>query len=366
MLIYVAVFFFSTLFYKLSQNSSNTIIRIALIVIAILIPSFIAGCRDEIVGRDFLGAYGTYVWDSMCKAQKLTDINVFALEDISSLYVLFNYLLSRFSHDCHFFFFFHELFVVTIIIFVCECLKKKIDSWIFYALFLLYLYNDSFNMLRQIMAVSLGAYSTYLLLQRKLVWSYCVVVLAFFFHSSALLLLTQYPLMLLIDMFGHRRILLTLIICLSLGAIVYGSQFILKSFIDYGLVESRYSDYISSSGNKSNKYDLMYLACMLVTITFVTSKIWRAKKIYNYAFYYTLVSFFLTLTGSLTGLASRAAFYYILPTFFILPLSSIKRSDKRIIMYLLLFFLSIRFLYIASGGNWSDTIPYKSKILGIY
>ena len=216
------------------------------------------------------------------------------------------------------------------------------------------------------MAVSLGAYSTYLLLQRKLVWSYCVVVLAFFFHSSALLLLTQYPLMLLIDMFGHRRILLTLIICLSLGAIVYGSQFILKSFIDYGLVESRYSDYISSSGNKSNKYDLMYLACMLVTITFVTSKIWRAKKIYNYAFYYTLVSFFLTLTGSLTGLASRAAFYYILPTFFILPLSSIKRSDKRIIMYLLLFFLSIRFLYIASGGNWSDTIPYKSKILGIY
>ena len=365
MFIYIIVFLLSSLFYRLSQNSRLWIVKYLFLIIAVLIPSLLAAYRDESVGRDYLGAYGNYVWDTVCGVDNFFDIPSATTQGLGFLYFLFNFVVSRVSTDVHFFFFCHEFFIIIFVIFVCEKLKKDYNSWILYALFLLYLYNDSFNMLRQIMAVPLGLYSTFLLIKHKIIGSYIVIGVAFFFHPSALLLLTQYPLLLLSDKFRDRQFLLFIFTCLVGIILVVGAQSIVQSFISYDLFDSRYESYLNQSDFKSNKFDLLYLFFMFVLVSLMTSKQRRADSISAYSITFVLVGFIITLLGSVTEIASRLAFYYILPSYFLLPMATNNKKERRIILLALLFFLTIRFVYIASGGNWSDTIPYKSKILNV-
>ena len=367
MLIYIVVFIVSSVLFRIGQNRKNKVIKGLVLLCSILIPSLLAGYRDESVGRDYLAAYGSFVWDTACSADNFFDIPQYITQGLGFFYVLFNFLISRISSDVHILFFFHEFFVLFFVAYVCEKLKKDYNfgSWIVFSLFLLYLYNDSLNMLRQIMAVSIGFYCTYMMVIHKYFKSIILFFIAFFFHPSALLLLTQYPLLFLANKYRNHVPLLIFIICFSFMLVIGGAQFIIESFISNNVFDSRYEDYLNQDGFSSNKFDIMYLFVMIIVASVMASKQRQINPIYVYSICFALLGLFITMLGSVTEIASRLAFYYILPSFFLLPLAFCKKNYRAIITLLLLFFLTTRYVYTASFGNWSDTIPYKSKILNI-
>ena len=168
MMIYIFSFTVSCLFLSCSEKKwcKNKLFGYILILLALLIPSVLAGLRDFSIGTD-VELYGNIWFADACKMDFISYIESASTSSIGVLYALLNYLTALVTDDIKIFYFFLS-FIETLLVYMgLKGFDKQISvpfgMFAYYTLF----YNNTLNLLRQFLAFSIVLFSYQFLVKKK-------------------------------------------------------------------------------------------------------------------------------------------------------------------------------------------------------
>ncbi|CUR38065.1 EpsG family protein [Limosilactobacillus reuteri] len=379
MSIYLISFFSSTLFIYMgerfySNKNSDTVINtikkiicFLIILIALLIPSIVAGLRDYSIGTDVL-VYGNFWFNKSFFNDFSTYTKWATSSSIGYLYATFNYLISRFTINPHWFYFYYN-FAENIIVYVAikrnkDILNIPFAMLVYYFLF----YNLFLNILRQGMALALILLSVSYIRNNQNVKYFICLFIAYLFHSTAFigisLWLISYVLKLKFESIVIRRNFLIIVgILFSFFLIPF-----VNLFNNMGIIGDRYAAYVGNNNVGGGFYQHLIMFCLPTLILYLWSvaKKNMISQNYIYNFFYTVVIMatvlgFLTLRFTyLNRLVEYFDIIFILAIPYIVKNGTFRVSvnNQNILSSLLIVYLFIYWVVIFVIMNSGETVPY--------
>lgn len=363
---YIITFLTSLGFLYVSEKHKNKYVRNFCVVIALLIPSILAGLRDYSVGNDVL-LYGNGWFERATTYNSLIDYLRKADEySIGVGYAFVNYVVSRFSGSAHFFYFCYELLQLIVLYFAIKPLKKEVSMTFAFAVYYFCYYNSSLNILRQIMAILIVLYSYRFILSRNLLKFSIAILIAFSFHSTGIVGFVLYPIYVAINNKQLKNVVKILIVIFSL-ALSVGYQYVFGLLASVNVLSpDRYLHYMTDSDVGGRFVRLSYWLIIMIII------LWRGKKVTQY----TDKTDFLKITMTMSFIVSivmfvgsswiiRVSYYFDIYQVLFLPIVAknmgLKIGNKRnvagyaIILITIIFYWFITFIL----RNGAATYPYK-------
>lgn len=188
-MIYLLIYFSSSLFSYLAQSQfrvGRRNIAIVFSICAVLLPSIFAGLRDISVGTDNI-VYESY-FNSISESESLNDAfnnGHIVRASVEPLYVIFNYLISIFTTDYHWVAFSASLITVVFVYLGAYYFRDRIPMWLIMLTFFLTEFGNTWNIVRQGIALSIVFFALQYLEKRKILKYFCWIIMAIGFHSSA-------------------------------------------------------------------------------------------------------------------------------------------------------------------------------------
>lgn len=334
--------------------------RFSEILNPIFFTFIIAAFSSLFILRDFSIGIDTYtyaeIFSDVIKMSEFSSLISYAV--IYSLevgFILLVYLLGKIG-GVYFIFTFFSILIYLNYIFILN--KIKINPVIYFMSFFSFygVYLWSFNILRQMVAVSLVALGTVYLLENKNKFFFVLVFLASLIHYSALLCLIFYLVKRYFDIFYRFRYLfMFLIIFLSkVGLVLISSYY------------PRYDDYATESNVESVSIALL----LFYLVTYLLNDLF-GKMIQQYSYYFkfltVIFSFYIALQASflINGISNygttRIVIYFLWPSVLIWAIffKNIKDSNFRFIVNILfcIFMFSYWVWVLIKSGP--DIIPFK-------
>lgn len=360
MFIYIIVFIFSIIFYNLAVNEKAPI-RFFFLFLAILIPSVLAGLRDDTVGAD-LGGYGVPVWDWAVSSKEYFEESD-EMPLIEKGYLAINYFISRFTQDFNMYLFFHQLIVMTLITTFAYNLKNVYPklTWVIVLCYFLYFYNEGLSMMRMTIALALSLWAFYLMERKRYVLFISLFVIIQLCHNSALFIWFVPLLFYSQKKLNNNKLLYILVAIMTAAIYVFFSDFLSNALVS-GVLAEKYENYMDQEDQASHKIDLVFILVLYLYLIY-------AKKKYNVTVYcdkimaLLFLSFCLTLMGGVVEVANRIVYYFI--CYLMFKLLSVSESIKyrRQVVKVFVLALFVRYVYLVFTTQIAGTIPYKSKIL---
>lgn len=191
-MIYIVIFIVTILFTYIAEKNfekKNKAIGIVFSILAILIPSILAGIRTLDVGID-VQVYVEQNFKIALQSQSFKE----CLENCNTdfLYVVINYIISRISNSINVLMFVVELINMVLVYMFIYNKRKSIHMWLAMAAYLLMFYNISLNLVRQSLAVSVTLLSIRYIENKKPVKFYTCIFIATLLHSTAIFTLPIY------------------------------------------------------------------------------------------------------------------------------------------------------------------------------
>lgn len=349
LMLYLLVFALSSLLIHFGSKRKSKL----LIVIAILIPALLAGFRDQ-VGTDFQA----YVWmyqdlsaislsDFFQNYSSQIEIGVYALANISS-FLTGNYLL-----------FFLLLSFSTLLFFYLGLKRFNVPHiGLAFFLFLVISFPSSFNIARQLLAISIIFYASSYILERRL-WKYILWVgVAALFHKTAILFIPVYLIGKLIRKDTVLRgtqllamVFILAILCLSVPAIV-----------DVASSFSMFEKYIKYQASDSAKGYVLLVKSAIIGIFLLFYRHLKHIRYFALFFVFSLLELVISIAALNSIDISRMALYFsvfvpVLLTYVVDIFGD--RVGKHVatsltIIYGILYFIT--FYYLLGS---SDIFPYN-------
>jgi hypothetical protein len=369
-LIYLVVFTFSIfLFYLAEKVQSIRIVHIPLLLMTLFLPSILAGYRDLTIGVDVL----VYVEPLFRAARSYTTYSLFS-DDYAGcepLYKLLVYISASFSNKIAWLLFFQEFIIVYSVYYSYRQFKNTIPSYIFFIVYFLLFFHHSFNIMRQMLAMSFCLISFSFLLKHKLIKSFVAFLPALGFHSTAFIYLVVYPIFYFANKKSIRviKIFMVVGICIPILLALYIDN-ILIFLVSQNILSVKFIGYSTGLGLARNFGYTLLTNCVLLGFSVRYSHM----KIHNMEQYLLVIFIIFTclilcpLGFFIHGLFSRCIFYFFFLFIIFIPMSLYK--DKRICIPINLYILLVSFLLFCwykntVFDNECRTIPYTSTILGI-
>ena len=192
MIPYIICFIAVAIFSYFAERSLGNKRRTKYIIyslIAVLIPSVMAGCRDYDIGAD-IGVYVLPTFNQALRYSNLIDFLVFNstwYKSVDILFAILSFFVSRFTTNCHW-----MLFAIALICNTCFYLgwvklRRFVPVWLGMLLYLFMYYNQSYNHMRQMLAASILFFALQFIFEEKYIHYIICVILAIMFHSSAIM-----------------------------------------------------------------------------------------------------------------------------------------------------------------------------------
>lgn len=379
MLPYLITFSISILFTFFAQkNVNNRLIFFSCSVIAVLVPSLLAGLRDSGIGTD-TKVYVDYIWADF---KYITNWNQFytmyqqkQFNDIEPLYLCLNYIASLFGSKVNNIYFLSNLLTNLFIYLSAYDNRKKSSMTLFMFIYLFSYYNMSLNLVRQSLALSFCLYSFKYIEQKKW-WKFIVMfIIINLAHNTGLFFVAFLILYILFEYLKNNKSR-KLILSFTTLCVVLGTVFIditLTFFVGYGILPSKFLIYNSlETAPLIKSVFINYIIYIFLFISF--GVIIKQKDLKTEFAKYTYLKINGTLLFASTIIskwAFRISYYFNIITdcimlpralFFIkkrLPQKYILILSATVILILIIWYWTIIF------NNGNQTYPYKSKILGI-
>lgn len=355
MLLYLFVILLSTLGVYITRKK-NLLIAI---LIGVLPISLFAGLRDDTVGTD-IGVYLIRLWDS-CQYSDFSDV-LYYNEMIEIGYAVFVYLISQFTTDIHWLFFIEHFLLLSILIYTIR--KYSVPySVLLYCLFLFFTFNASLCLMRQFFAIIAVVIAFLFLLKGQINKFVVAIILGGLFHNSTLFLLSILPILHLLRRFPNKGLIIQIGIAV-LGVIFYMFFPVIISFlISNGLLNEKYTRYLAQEFSTHKIDYVLSLAIYGISLMGIPQES-NTKVLLKVLSIITVV---LTLCGVYNDVASRVAMYIYIYSFIVVFVfvNELFGYKKKIVLFLLSTTIVVRFIYISIISDYSETIPYTSKILGI-
>lgn len=198
-MIYLVVFFLSCGFLMISERlekkelnflgislgkKRQSLFYYICIVIGLLLPAILAGLRDSSIGTD-VELYGNYWFIYAGKYSFFPYMKMAVEQSIGPVYALLNYLVSIVTDDVKVFYFVLSFTETVFVYSGIRGFKDKISvpfgMFCYYTIF----YNNTLNLLRQMLAVSIVCFSYRFLVKNQYAVFFILSLLAILSHSSA-------------------------------------------------------------------------------------------------------------------------------------------------------------------------------------
>lgn len=354
-------YFFEKVIFPIIEKKpfSKIWIVISLILIALL-PSILGGVRDYSIGTDIRVYGNTWFYLARSSSNLFSLLGTASASSIGALYAIFNFVVSRFTNNPHWFYFWY-CFVENIIVLIALRENRKLISitsgW---ATYLLLFYNLNFNMLRQGMALVILLLGFKYIREEKFLKFILVVLFAYLFHNTAIIALLVYIIYLII---AHKNnannwvqmsliYICSIIFILSFESI---SQFLLNA----GILSARYAIYLNSDNAATGRSYIFYLFIFIVCILSVKSE---KDTIFNFFEIITFICISFSILVKISYL-SRVISYFSIYLCFGIPYIFEKKSRvilngitfRPLIMYILLIGY---WLIIYAFLGYQSTVPF--------
>lgn len=365
MLIYISVFIISYIFMSLAWKcQKNKILFIGFSLLTILVPSLLAGFRDETVGHDLVH-YAVPCWTACAEMKNIAESFVYIYESgLEELYVLYDFILTRFTTDFFWMLFIQMFFIMSLVYLFCYKLRHRFDAPLYFLSYMFFYYCQMMSANRQAFAVALVMFSYMFVMKREKVKFLLCIVFAYGFHHSALLAVLIYPLDIYLSKITKESFAKKFWIVFASGIVFYFIFAIIISYlINIGIFSSKYEKYLYADYNV-HKINIVVYIFFFFYIKVVGRDVCLSNKIRLLI----LISFFITLLGVYNDIATRVALYldlYWMACFLMLVNGSPAVQRKKPHLAYILAFVAL-FVYTANGKQkYAEAIPYTSKELGI-
>lgn len=347
---------------KCKTSSRMTIYKYQLFFFCSFLTLFLVSALRDNVGRDYIGYANAFL---------RVNNNTLTSSDENWLSIGFRFLskiVGFFFGKENYIMMFAIISFVTIF-FLYKAIYLLSDNWTL-SLFILLsicLYYQSFNQLRQIMAVSIAVFGLYYLQRNELRKYILVILIATLIHTSAIV-------MLILAIVGKWEInKKNMLIYFGVTVALYvGFDIVIMilQYTNYGRTYLEWSLYNTSYESSSILLLMVRLVLMVGCLLFSKETIKRNPKtivFYNAIIICTVVQL---LTIKLY-LFARVTWYFYIPYIFLIPevLQTIhskftKRSRKIITLMVYLIFAVYHFVYYfgVSGAEASGYDVYKSLL----
>lgn len=239
-LIYGLVFVLSYMIVPSNKVKRNYILAFLL---AVFIPSFIAGARALSVGTD-IRTYAINVFKFFgLGGHRIGSI----MKSTSPLFALVAYISGKISVNIHFFLFMIELLVIVPVYYFY--FKNEDNRKLSILLFLLLFFNYSLNIMRQSISAAFIFCAFFLFKEKKYLLSFLAAITAFGFHTTAFVYLVIMASLLFFDKKMANRKVASLNIVILFAVEVFAFSFLLSfvnMFLYMGVLDSViYNRYLS-------------------------------------------------------------------------------------------------------------------------
>lgn len=342
------------------RQKSNKIGFIFFSVLAILCGSFLAGVRAATVGTDVI-TYGNYIFRLASSSDSPIKLFVIQGSIIEPLYLLLNFVVSRFTHDVHWMYF--VLQIIPLSLAYISIARNRENDNLSLSLMVYYLtfYAFSLNGLRQAIAMSLLLFAYQYIYEENFKKYLIVILVAAGFHYSAILFLFLYFIYHYIRKSDHKKISDAVIVLAFVAAIVF-SQTIIRLFVVF---VPKYERYITSA-RMSFSLNPFLVRIPLILIMLIFYKRYQRKD-QRFDFWLVMLigdAVFIELRTILPAL-SRLSFYFATAKVDAYPfLDKVYNKKSRWIVDLFLVaFLFLLWYYqiVLQGGE--DVYPYASDVI---
>lgn len=392
--VYIGTFTISSVIFLLSDVirkkfnfKGKKIIYLLLVVVALIIPSILAGMRDYSIGTDVL-TYGNIWFERALTNSFELYTNWATSSSIGYLYAVTNYIVAQHFSDPHYFYFVYNL-LENIVIFIAIYRNRDIVNIpLGMVTYYLFFYNLFLNILRQGMALSLVLLSISFIRRKQYIRYGVTILVALQFHNTAIIGIAP----LLIYIFSQRMIReqeliknmsekfnmniisnLKVQLFLKKVSVILGIIFfiiIFQEFIKFlgkmGFIGDRYLAYIESSGSLSGGfYQHLVMLCLPILVVYLFNIRWLRDKVeYNLFLIIIVISSMLSfLTNAYTFLSRFTLYFDII---FILAIPYIFKSGKvrftighvNITYILPVLYGMLYWLVIYGYFNSGETVPY--------
>lgn len=379
MLIYIFTFLISLLLIYIAENINGKS-KIILNIIAILIPSILAGGRADFIGTDVRG----YVEPIQLFANSSNNyfdfvnskIILYSAGDFSRFekgYTTLIYLCSRIDKSISLNLFITEFTIIGLTLLGLYRFKKNrkqfsvtLGMLIFYAIF----YNLSLNMIRQSIAMAFMLLAFSYLLDNKLKKYLFLNVLAIFFHQTAIFGLVSFFIYIIINYQKKpyknlsvtekkkSRLVKSLVI-IFIAAVVILSRSLLIRLVNIIGLSNLAGGYLIN-----NTYGFS-LSGILTRLPFILLFIycWSHMEENKFKYVYlTIISLDVLLLGlaQTSAYSSRIGWYTYVYYIYSVPdeIGYLRKDDRIVLKIALILFLIVYWYYFYVKRNYNETVPY--------
>lgn len=356
MLFYTFIFILSTFFFYLSSNRKSCINAYA--IIAILIPSFVAGFRDLSVGVDTELLFPVY--KSIVTQTSISG----AIETANTefFYILLGYV-SKHLGGYPFFLFVCQLLTISFVYSFVFRNKQHIYVWLAMLLYFCFFYNFSLNIMRQFVAIAYVLCISNYLLAGRIKKYFVLSLLSVIFHTSAIIGCTFLYLIYALVNASQRNKYILIPIYVSLLLFLYLFFQNLGPILE-AIPIGRFSEYVHylSGDGFISATDFTYRA-IFVAIWFASVKYSILPKYINQLYFLLIITeIALLLLGLYAHYTYRIALYltvfHIVYLSFFCKCGRLTFASKCLCAFIVILMSYIYWFYLQVVVD-NGTLPYK-------
>ncbi len=285
--------------------------------LSIIILTLFATFRAYSVGTD-INVYGLKIFNSALSFSNFQ--NFFSTVQNEHLYYVINYIISHIFGDFRFYLFFYHLFISIIVYKIAYKSEENLINYIL--VFLLLVFNSTFNILRQSIAIFIILYSYHFLKEKNYLKYIIAVLIAQLFHSSAIMCLS-FILIVFVSKSKYKY-LYTILFALGMVFAMSSIDSISTTFNFNSFVSDKYMRYIISDKSNFNA-KIFFVKMLMCFLTLFFSKFSNDEK-YKELTLFPIIDLVLYSSSNWIVYGYRMS-YYTLP-FYILLIPKISSSLK--------------------------------------
>lgn len=332
LLFYVISFIITTFLFRLHLKHDSKFF----LVLSFLIPCLVGGLRFN-VGTDY------YIYSYISQESSSVDL----------CFNIINHIATSLGGGNWIFFIYNFLSLLFAYLGI-KSIDKKYQSLSLISYLFLY-YTLGFNIMRQMLSVSIFFYSIQFIKEKRIIRYYICALLALASHTSAIITLFVYPVLVtkskLIKIFCATAIMGS---SLVMDNIIVGISSI--SFLNH------FSIYTSYSGTSFSNFSFFIELGLLMIILFNRNGLIKNNRFNNTLILIYIFGVILTFSGFLSPFIKRIALFFCFPSILLLgQLPYIQKEQRNKLLYYfgLIGFLIIRFTVSAYILKQSNLIPYN-------
>ena len=355
-MIYIIVFIVSLFFLFISLYSKNVIMKNFMLLSGIRDYSMCVDTDVYIRPLFYHALKSNNVIEYIFNNQMMTDY----------LYLTTTFFVSKIFKNMFFIFCINELLTIVPIYIALKNTfddKKKIIFGMF--LFFMVMYNPSFNMTRQSIALSFEILSLSYLMNKKYNKMILNSLIAFGYHWSACIIVPIIFLKLFIkdnDLKLSKKLILMLIVFLLFILIVFFPKVI--HLLNYsGLLNNKLvsftSKYTLSHIEMNNTADTLFFVTIFILLLVFKKILKQNNQNYTFFYYLLLYGIIFIQIGSIIKYAHRISYYLIYPVLF-LELPNLFKTKNKYTYIDLIFILMFNFYWYfwTVIANYHHTFPF--------